>query len=96
MSDLTKLKEILDNQAERGIKAGWGQLDYATSENISTGEITLKTTDTKSKPRAVMLTDEEYGRILTQVKRYGKQNSYSEWMRTLALEVCEREEKKEK
>jgi len=29
MSDLSKLKEILDNQAERGIKSGdWPRLEY--------------------------------------------------------------------
>ena len=35
MTDLDKLKSILDNQAERGIKSGdWDRLDYT----VSTGD----------------------------------------------------------
>jgi len=34
MSDLTKLREILDNQAERGIKSGdWDRLTYIQTNN---------------------------------------------------------------
>ncbi len=48
MSDLSKLKEILDNQAERGIRSGnWDRLDYkeqrrtAKESGISEDSITL-------------------------------------------------------
>jgi hypothetical protein len=49
-------------------------------------------TETKSKPRAVMLTDDEYERILKQADRWGL--GYSSFMRMIALQLCEREENK--
>jgi len=44
MSDLTKLKEILNNQAERGIKSGdWKRLDYKEdSLDLKEFDITLR------------------------------------------------------
>jgi hypothetical protein len=40
-TDLEKMKEILDNQAERGIKSGnWNRLEYEI-ENVDS-DITLK------------------------------------------------------
>lgn len=36
MTDLDKLKEVLDNQAERGIKSGdWDRLTYAVKREDS-------------------------------------------------------------
>jgi hypothetical protein len=41
MSDLEKLKEVLDNQAERGIRDGyWVALDY--TEKKQDGTVTLQ------------------------------------------------------
>ena len=38
MSDLTKLKEILENQAKRGIKSGdWKRLDYRSDFDTDDG-----------------------------------------------------------
>ena len=42
MSDLTKLKEILDNQQQKGVKSGdWKQLDYKIVKDEENKEITL-------------------------------------------------------
>jgi len=42
MSDLTKLKEILDNQQQKGVKSGdWKQLDYIVRKNETCKDITL-------------------------------------------------------
>lgn len=53
-----------------------------------------ETTETKSKPRAVLLTDEEYDRIHRQADRWGL--NYSAFMRMVSLQICEREEQKER
>ena len=45
MSDLSKLKEVLDNQAERGITSGdWDRLTYLV-EKSTDGEPVLKLHD---------------------------------------------------
>ena len=42
MSDLTKLKEILENQAECGIKSGdWDRLNYTLSGGTDEGAILM-------------------------------------------------------
>ena len=44
MSDLTKLKEVLDNQKKRKIvkSAEWNPLDYGIVKNTEDKDITLK------------------------------------------------------
>jgi hypothetical protein len=53
-----------------------------------------ETVETKRKPRAVMLNDEEYARCVKAASRYG--DSYSDWGRNLQLQAAERDEQKER